>query len=361
MTHYDTNPSIDRDHVQRVPFSGIEQRVLKRMRALELGDRPRIVVGFSGGADSLGLALVLANLARRGYLDPLLVHVNHRLRPEADGDALAAMELAAEAGLPSVTRVIIDDLTRLYPGVGTEEAARRERYRQLALAAVEWGCRTIAVAHHQNDQAETVLLHLLRGSGLTGAGGMAERTLRPIPWWREEPVAGSPFTIWRPLLAEPETEIDAIVAAATMTPLEDASNGEEQFRRNQIRHSVLPAIDRVFPDGRAALVRFASLAREEDALLTELAEAALKRAVDPTGNLMRSAIMAEPVPIRRRMLAQWLGRYLAAESVRLERVEAVHELVESGAAGREIEIGEGVSIVVNGDVVHARQSAWKST
>src|SRR5215211_2344568 len=123
------------------------------------------------------------------------------------------------------------------------------------------------MAHHQEDQAETVLLHLLRGGGVHGAAGMAERS--PMPFPRPEPpgdishqnVDNEPW-LWRPLLSEPRDVIEAYVAKLGLVPVEDPSNDDTTLRRNVMRLEVLPVLEAHFPGAAAALARYADLAAE---------------------------------------------------------------------------------------------------
>ena len=341
---------------RRSAISGIEQRVLKRLRLAELGPRPSIVVGFSGGADSLCLAAILTGLGRRTLLEPLLVHVDHGLRPNSKLDAAAATELAGALGAPIQVHTIEGDLQEKHPGAGIEEAARRERYLLLAQAAAEYGAQTIAVAHHQDDQAETVLLHLFRGSGLKGAAGMAELTSMVIPWWSSESSFSRKFTVWRPLLTEPKAEIDAFVAELRLTPIVDESNTDLTFRRNVIRHSILPEIGRFFPAATAAISSFARIATDENELLETFAHEWLKRAGLACGRLTRSQLMLAPLPIQRRIVVIWLGQWVSSDAISLDRVDAVLEVATMHRRGKLIEVGENVGVELIGDELIARRT-----
>src|SRR5262249_20892404 len=235
-----------------------------------------ITVGFSGGADSLALAAVLARLAPVAAVRVWLVHVDHGLRPDSAGEAEACGRLARELGLPVVSVGLWSELLERHGGVGIEEAARRERYVALARAAEINRSAMIATAHHRDDQAETVLLHLLRGAGLHGASGMAELSRIAVPWWETRPRREPPaIDLWRPFLDESRGVVRAYARETGLTPVEDPSNDEPRFRRNRIRHEVMPLLEHVSPGAEAALARYARIAREEDALLDALADQAL--------------------------------------------------------------------------------------
>gem|GEM_PF-3170989 len=328
---------------RRSAFSGIEQRVHISLKALELGACPKVVVGFSGGPDSLCLAAILDRLARNGHVQPRLVHVNHQLRPNSHTESEAVDRLANHFNLPISRSTLREHFVEDHPGIGIEEAARRERYLRLAHWADRIDTSLIAVGHHRNDQAETVLLHLLRGSGLTGVSGMKELTRVLIPWWTS--IDSEPrFVLWRPLLTESKAEIDRIVKSLGVVPIQDESNDDQRFRRNAIRHSVLPAIDEIFPEARSAISRFASIVAEEDAFLEQLAAAALERAITHEHQLNVASLLLEPTAIRRRIVAMWLAERVSSDAITLDRVEAVLNLAKNGIGRKVVEIGERISI-----------------
>ncbi len=329
---------------RRSAFSGIEQRVLRRFKLLDLGISPKMVVGFSGGPDSLCLAAILDRLARNGHVQPTLVHVNHQMRPSATEEESAVDELASRFNLPMTRATLPVGFARDHPGVGIEEAARRERYQRLAEEAERIGASVIAVGHHQDDQAETVLLHLLRGSGLTGVSGMRESSHVLIPWWTGEQTERR-FVLWRPLLTESKAEIDRLVGSLGVVPIRDESNDDTRFRRNAIRHSVLPAIDEVFPEARAALSRFASIAADEDAFIAESAAAVLSRVITNDRKVTIKILLLEPKAIRRRVITTWLAEWVSSDAISLDRIDAVLSLAERGAGGTVIEVGESVCVV----------------
>ncbi|HEU0115170.1 MAG TPA: tRNA lysidine(34) synthetase TilS, partial [Thermomicrobiales bacterium] len=259
------------DILPHAALLGLEQRVLARWRGAPALAAARLVVGFSGGTDSLALALALRRIAGRAELDIVLAHIDHRQRPTSGEEAARARSLAREIGLPFFARHIPEDAVERHRGVGREEAMRRERYRALAAIAREHGAGALALAHQADDQAETVLLHLLRGAGLSGAAAMAEWSERPIPWWSAADEPAIAVMLWRPLLAERRATLRAYLAGAGLEPIEDPSNGDLAFRRNAIRRDLLPALQRIAPGASEALARHAAIAAEEDATLTMLA------------------------------------------------------------------------------------------
>ena len=208
-----------------------------------------LVVAVSGGTDSVALALILAELREEFGLVLHVAHFDHRTRPRsAPRDAAFVADLANHIAAP--IRV-----GRAARAPKNEDDARRDRYAFLRRFASEIGAGAIATGHTMDDQAETVLLHLTRGAGLPGAAGM-----RPI----RDGIA-------RPLLAIGRSQTRAMCAAAKIRAREDPSNTLLRFARNRVRLRVLPELERINPQVRAALARFADAAAEVDAQFTSSA------------------------------------------------------------------------------------------
>ena len=335
---------------------GFEQRLLARARAAGLGLGDRVIVGFSGGRDSLALAAGLRRVRDVLGVELLLVHVDHRLRAESGEEAARAAMLAQRLGLPFESHALKLPPGQIHPHVGVEEAARRERYGVLFEAATEIGARAVATGHHEGDQAETVLLHLLRGSGVHGAAGMREWGGAPYPAaapndisrqvgrsaaWKESAPRGSKPALWRPLLREPRSAIDAYVDVLGLTWIEDASNADVSLRRNAIRHEVMPLLEARFPGATAALARYADLAAADDDVLDRMSEEALEGGVDPGGRLRVAAFGEQPLGIRRRIVRGWLAGATGSEEFPASRIDAVLALAQAGRGGSRVELGRG--------------------
>lgn len=332
-----------------VPMShmtGLEQRLLGRMRARGVrGPRP-LAVGFSGGTDSLALLAALQRIAQRGHGPAVIaVHVDHGLRAESGRDADAAHALAERLGCRWLRADVTHDAIAGHEGVGVEEAARRERYRALAEVAIAANARAVVLAHHREDQAESVLLHLLRGAGGSGASGMAEWSARPIPWWQGE-VHGPEMHIWRPLLHEPRVELERFITALGLEPIEDASNLSRAHTRNAIRLDVLPVLEHIVPGASAALARYADLAAADDAALDTMAATALAGSLDHARNLRWAGLSAAPLAVRRRAVKLWLLEAAPSAEPGMDRVEAVLAALERNRGGATVEIGNGESVVI---------------
>jgi tRNA(Ile)-lysidine synthase len=220
-----------------------------------------VLVAVSGGADSVALLRGLIALRDRDHeaaaAKPtgrmVVAHFNHRLRgAESDGDEAFVRELAEELKLPAVVGVAEMDLAAAGGGEGVEGAARQARYDFLARAAGECGARYVATAHTADDQAETVLFNVLRGTGLAGLAG--------IPRVRRLTDAA---TIVRPLLDVTRAEVLDYLRAIGQPYREDSSNLQEDYTRNRLRRKLLPQLEAEYnPRCGEALLRISEIARQ---------------------------------------------------------------------------------------------------
>jgi tRNA(Ile)-lysidine synthase len=271
----------------------------------------RVLIGVSGGSDSVALTLLMRDLARHGRFDVVsLAHLNHRLRPTADRDEAFCRELAGRLGMPLA--VDVTDVAGLAAaeGLSIEQAARQARYAFLRQAAASAQADRISVGHTRDDQAETFLLKLMRGAGATGLGGVYPRKGEVI----------------RPLLDTTRAHLRAYLTAAGQAWMEDETNAD-------------------LANGgptRASIARAADLAREDaewlDALATqrysELARASAGRVAIP-----RAALEAEPMPLRRRILLEALRLGGGGREVGLVHVDAGLQVLEGLASGADVPAG----------------------
>jgi len=335
---------------------------LARARVAGFTSHDRIVVGFSGGRDSLALAAALRWVQASLGVEPVLVHVDHRLRASSAEEAMGAASLADSLNLALQIVAVSTTPTDVHPGVGVEEAARRERYRRLFAVAEHCGARVVATAHHRGDQAETVLLHLLRGGGVHGAAGMAERSPSPVPGTASprdispDQLESEPW-LWRPLLNEPREVIEAYVVKLGLAPIEDPSNDDPTLRRNALRHEVLPELEDHFPGAEAALARYATLAAEDDRALEAIALRVLEKGVDPGGRLAAAPLRTQTPAIQRRVIRRWLGESMGASMLSAERTDAVLLLAQSGRGGTSLEIGEGWTVRLERGMLRSERTA----
>ncbi len=296
-------------------------RVLATVRRRHLWQPGARVVGaVSGGTDSVALVHLLRELAGGGYVDLVgLAHLNHGLRgAEAERDAAFCAQLARDCGLPLDVETI--EVARLASAEGrsVEDAAREARYAFLERARVRLGGEVIAVAQTRDDQAETVMLRLVRGSGPGGLAAIAPRRGRVV----------------RPLIDLRRADLVKYLTDRGIPWVEDSSNRDPRFVRTRVRHELLPWLAaHVNPAIVDVLARTADIAADEHRLLGELAEAARARVQDASGALDRTALLAEPRALQRRILraaaAPVLGR-----AVRMGQVDAVLEWAAQGKSRR---------------------------
>ncbi len=273
-----------------------------------------LLAGVSGGADSVALLLLLLDCGVR----VTAVHVNHGLRAEhSDGDEDFVRRLCVRLQVPLLTyRASPPD----NPG---EDWARRVRYGFFRQAAEETGLNAIALAHQRDDQAETLLLHLLRGSGLTGLTGMAA----------DATVDG--LRILRPLLGMSRQELRDMLSARQQDWREDASNADPRFLRNALRGEVLPRLEQLIPGASARLAATAEILRDEDDALDALAQAFLR---ERRGRcLPLQALQKQPQALVKRILRAWWQREApetAERSLSFAQTAALYGLIGAGASAR---------------------------
>ncbi len=251
------------------------KQTIARYHLLPQGEA--VVVGVSGGPDSLCLLHVLRRLAGDHDLRLHVAHLNHRIRgAEADADAAFVAELAAAWELPcTVAARDVPGLARRHK-LALEEAARQARYTFLAGVAGQVGGRTVAVGHNADDQAETVLMHFLRGAGLAGLRGMLPRTLL-ADYRLLDGQTGAALWLVRPLLETPRAEIEAYCAEHGLRPRFDRSNLDTTYFRNRLRHELIPYLETYRPNIRQVVRRTALVAADDYALLRDVLQDAWQR------------------------------------------------------------------------------------
>jgi tRNA(Ile)-lysidine synthase len=273
---------------RRVPLATAEVRRAVRAALDVVGTAPALVVACSGGADSLALAAAAAHvgLARGATVHGLVV--DHGL--QAGSDERAAEACAALAGLGVDARAVV--VTVAQDGDGPEAAARRARYEALGAASERHGGAPVLLGHTLDDQAETVLLGLGRGSGARSLAGM--RAWDP-PWCR-------------PLLGVRRTTTRAACAEAGLSFWDDPHNDDPRYTRVRLRHEVLPLLEDVLAGGVAeALARTAGQLADDDGALEAAAREVLEAARDDDGGLDTAVVAGASAAVRRRVLRAWLA------------------------------------------------------
>lgn len=225
--------------------------VLPRMRAFAgelIGRKDAVLVGFSGGADSVCLLHFLNYLAREKHFRLAAVHVNHGLRGAAAlADQRFCQHFCKQQDIEFFTEKVNVKKWMKTKELSPEHAARKARYQALAKVARKWGGNKIALGHHLDDQAETVLLNLLRGTKAKGLGGIPVR--RPL---------GREVEIIRPLLCVTRRETEEYLKNNHLEHVTDETNFEDVFTRNWIRKTLLPLLETKQPQIRAHLAAVAA-------------------------------------------------------------------------------------------------------
>jgi tRNA(Ile)-lysidine synthase len=288
------------------------------------------VVGVSGGADSVALAYVLNKL---GY-EVVIAHLNHGLRGEAsDADEALVKALAKQWKVPFESRRI--------EGSKAEKGNRENRLRQVRYGFLEkirqrHKADVVAVAHHRDDQVETILMHLSRGAGLRGIRGML-------------PMEGH---LIRPLLGVPKSELVAFLEKEGIPFRTDESNFDLSLRRNHFRHRIIPVLRKEWPTLERDLVALAEWARRETAEV----ESSARRWIGQNKVRDRFAcrsFLGLPDPVQSEVLFQLIGR----QDVYRKSIEQAKALVKKGVTGKRKKLGSWVFQVQYGHVVLHRKKA----
>ncbi len=258
-----------------------------------------VLAGVSGGPDSLCMLDILRQLGYR----VIVAHLDHGLRAESAQEAEQLRQLVQGYGLSFVLeRGNVRDYASNH-SLSIEEAARERRYRFLFEQARRHQVQAVAVGHTANDQVETVLMHLLRGSGLPGLRGMSYRSL-PNPWSKSIPLV-------RPLLGVWREEILAHLKRSGMQPSLDASNLDTRFYRNRLRHELIPQLEKLNPGVRQRLWQMADILSEDENVLEMVVQSAWEGCILDQGQgytaLDAVILRDQPPGLQRRLLRRAIG------------------------------------------------------
>ncbi|MES2535172.1 MAG: tRNA lysidine(34) synthetase TilS [Pseudomonadota bacterium] len=261
MANSRKSPSLNKDASAPAAFERALGTLLARVSVCAPGIQPSIAVAYSGGLDSsLLLHLVSQYAAPRG-IPVRAFHIHHGLSPNADVWVAHCQAEAARCGFAfSAARVAVDSNDKR----GLEEAARIARYNALGDLCRQFGVPLLLTAHHQDDQAETVLLQLMRGAGLPGLSGMAAFQAR-------HDLLGAGVALGRPLLAISRSALEHAVVQLGLRHIGDESNADIRFRRNALRNQISPVIETHFPGFAPQVARAAMHAQSAQTLLHDLA------------------------------------------------------------------------------------------
>ena len=299
------------------------RRTIRRHGLCPVGTR--VLIGLSGGSDSVALVHLLQELAEDGQFSVVaLAHLNHRLRCTAARDEQFCRDLAARVGLPITVESVDVASYAQTQRLSLEDAARRLRYDFLRRAAESAAADRIAVGHTRDDQAETFLLKLIRGAGLTGLGGIYPRRGNVV----------------RPLLDVGRADLRRYLESRGQAWVEDETNANLENPRNRIRHRVLPELDLAGgTSSNPAIARAAAIIREDGQWLDELGSRRFDALVvrRETGlEIDVSGLMAEPLPLRRRIVLKALRLAAPNREIGSDHVEAALEVAAAQSAGVDV-------------------------
>ncbi|MGQ0763155.1 MAG: tRNA lysidine(34) synthetase TilS [Acidobacteriota bacterium] len=329
--------------LRKQPISKFARVLLREWRSLKLPFSDAVaVVGVSGGADSAALLLALHELtqAKKLRIRIVVAHLDHRLRKKSGDDARWVNELATALGHEaSIKRVAVKSLARR-SGDNLEQAARVARYEWFGEVAQKRGANLVLTAHTLDDQAETVLLNMLRGSGTDGLGGM--EPARPLDGRGRARLA-------RPLIGwARRSDTETYCRSRSIDFRRDEMNEDETFARVWVRRQLLPAMESFNPRIAEALARTAELLRDDSRALDSAAQRLLELSIDdqPGSNELRTDLLVDaPAALRRRALRLWLmQRRGDLRRLEMVHVRSVENLVTQNRGGRTIELPGGSTV-----------------
>jgi tRNA(Ile)-lysidine synthase len=316
--------------------------------------RTRLVVGFSGGQDSTCLLHALSHSDLD--LEIVAAHVDHSLRSDSAADAQRVADIARGMRTEvEVRRVDVAAYRKALPGWSVQQAARAARYQALATVAGTHAAAAVLVAHTADDQAETLLINLLRGAGLTGLAGMRmDETIRPAHFGPLLPELGplpEAIRLARPLLRVPRSTTLAYCDELGLSRVEDPSNQSRAYTRNRVRLDLLPVLEGFNPAIRAVLARTADLAAEDVAALDSLVDelhARLSRA--PEWDVLEYDLRlwgAQPRALQRRLLRRGLESLVGGlVDVRASPIEDALDVLQSAVPSQTYHLPHGVELCI---------------
>jgi len=304
-----------------------------------------IVVAVSGGPDSLCLLHVLRTLQDELNIRLHVAHLDHCLRgSEGAADAAFVADLAHAWGLPATVEAADVAAHRRARRLSLEEAAREVRYAFLARVARSVGARVVAVGHTADDQAETILMHLVRGAGLTGLRGMLP--VQRLPGTPEH----EKRRLIRPLLDVTRSQTEGYCRSHGLAPRRDRSNEDDSLRRNRVRRQILPILERINPNIRLLLLRTAGIVADDEAYMQQQTAALWGTVAREEGGSIRFSLhqwQAVPLALQRRLLrAAWTHITGGLSDLTWAHVEQARGILVKGRVGTGLDLPGGVRVQV---------------
>lgn len=305
---------------------------MRRNRLLSAGDS--VLVGLSGGPDSSCLLTILHSLREKYHLDIHALYVNHNLRPgEVPAEIAFCRSLCETLGVAFLQRSIDVAPFRKERRMNLHEAARELRYQAFRDAALEVKANRIALAHTADDQAETFIMRMTRGSGPAGLSG--------IPIMRD--------SIIRPLLEVERGEIIRFLRDRDIAPVTDSSNLKEDYFRNVVRMLVMPVLKRSNPGLVHSLCRTMAILQEEERyfgiIVTKTLMKLISRKSEERIELFLAPMEAMETVILRRVLRRAIGETAGLRGIAFGHIEEIIGLVRNGAAGQRITLPNGIRVI----------------
>ena len=323
-------------------------RVVRRNDS-KLADGP-LVLAVSGGTDSLAMLLATATVRESLGREIVVAHFSHGLRKSAEKrEAALVRRIARELGLP---------LEHEQAETGRSEAsARNTRYAFFGRVASSRGAALIATAHTLNDQSETLLLRLTRGTGLRGAGAIREFSRRQLGQTN-----GEQLTLLRPTLGATRADTEEVCAEWELKPASDGTNRSVRYARNRVRRRVLPELAQINPDAGGALAAFAATAQEDDELLSQLAAESVagEERREPTRTTWHVHVlrMLPPSLLARVLQSAWAALRGDGAALSRAQIESIRRLLTRGSGA--VDLGIGARFTVEHDTASLSTTAIAS-
>lgn len=301
-------------------------------------DGETVVLAVSGGPDSLCLFDLFRTIASEKNLNLVVAHLNHCLRPEGAIEAETVRKMAGQHGLPCEVAAVDVALLKKERGIGEEEAGRLARYRHFYEVACRYEAGVVATAHHRDDLAETVLLNIIRGTGVDGLAGILPRRS-----WRG-------LRLIRPLLSIRRSEIEEYCRVNHFSPFTDSSNLQPFYKRNKVRLELIPYLEEQYnPAIKESLAGLGELAARDRSLLQPLARQYFKRLARVEKGKIRlhiKKLAALPVALQGRILFYTLKRLVPGGRLSRLHVEQLLQLLKKKKMGLQLTLPERCQAVL---------------
>ncbi len=316
----------------------LHEKVLEANKKFSLwSESDKVLVGFSGGADSLALLVILKELLPRESLFAL--HVNHMLRGEdADADEEFCRRFCQENDIPFQSVKV--DVASASRGVGTEEVARNMRYDALVRTAKELGCRKIALAHTASDNAETVIFNLTRGAGLSGLRGITPKRFA---------TGEQNIEVIRPLILATREEIEGFAKERALPFRIDITNSDTAYTRNFIRHKIVPLLKEINPSLLSRISATSELIADDGRLLGSLAADFISK-YNIKNSADISALSSLPPSLLRRVIAKMYA-CVGAGDLEAKHMIIIEDFIRKGENGSFLSLPDKVgALIENGGI-----------